>query len=394
MEQIILIRYGELSTKKGNRKLFIKRLENNIRNILKDYDFKIKSDLVRMYLTIDKGKREEIILKLRKVFGIQSIVPCYKVNTNSEEIQDKILTILKTKTFKKEKTFKVITKRAFKGFEINSMEFNNLIGSLVLKNSDLLVDVHNPDLKIKIEIRTLETFISFNEKKGLGGYPVGVQGKGLLMLSGGIDSPVAGYLALKRGIDLECFYFESLPHTSIMARNKVIKLVSILNEYSGNLKLHVIPFTKLQEEIYKKVDSRYAITIMRRMMYRISESLLEKSNCKVIITGESVGQVASQTLDSLVAINHVTNYPLLRPVACLDKLEIIELAKKIKTYETSILPYEDCCTVFLPKHPVISPKISKCLEYEKLFDYKSLIIECINKIETVTSFDSSYKELL
>ena len=393
-EQLILIKYGELSTKKGNRKLFIQILAKNIKSILKDYEVKIKFDYARMYLIINPNDIEEVILKLKKVFGIQSIVSCFKVNTNSEEIKDKILELLKTVTFDKYKTFKIVTRRVDKEFKFNSMEFNNIIGGLVLKNSPLLVDIHNPDLKITIEIRPLETHIYFNEIKGLGGYPVGVQGKGLLMLSGGIDSPVAGYLALKRGIDLECVYFESLPHTSIMARNKVIKLVNIINEYSGNIKLHIVPFTKLQEAIYKNIDDRYAITIMRRMMYRIAIKLLKKYDCKVVINGESVGQVASQTLDSMIVINDVTNIPIIRPVACLDKLEIIELAQKVGTYETSILPYEDCCTIFVPKHPIIHPRLSKCLEYEQRFDYESLINECLDRVVTVNLLTESFEELL
>ena len=282
------------------------------------------------------------------------------------------------------------TKRANKNFEIKSMDFNNIIGSLVLKNFDCKVDVHNPDIVVHIEIRE-ETYIYLNEIKGSGGYPVGIQGKGILMLSGGIDSPVAGYLALKRGIDIDCLYFDSPPHTSLEAKNKVIKLASILNEYSGNIRLLVVPFTKLQEEIYKKVPSEYNITILRRMMYRIATSIDKKY--KVVINGESIGQVASQTLTSINVINSVTNFPIIRPVACLDKLEIIEIAKKIGTYETSILPFEDCCTIFVPKHPVINPKIEKCLEYEQ-FNYQELIDECINNIEIITEFNNDYNDLL
>ncbi|MDD4718712.1 MAG: tRNA 4-thiouridine(8) synthase ThiI [Bacilli bacterium] len=395
MEKIILIKYGELSTKKGNRNLFINILERNIKKILKDYEIKIKKDRVRMYIMVNNQYIDEVANKLKKVFGIHSIVICYKVNTNSEDIQNKVLDILKNENIENFKTFKIITKRADKKFEIGSMDFNNLIGGIVLKNTSLKVDVHNPELKIYIEIRREGTFIYLNEIAGNGGYPVGIQGKGLLMLSGGIDSPVAGYLALKRGIDLECLYFESPPHTSIMAKNKVVKLANIINEYSGNIKVHVVPFTKLQEEIYKNVESSYVITIMRRMMYLIAEKMLEKTNCKVIINGESIGQVASQTLDSMIVINNVTNVPVIRPVACLDKLEIIKLSEKINTYETSILPYEDCCTIFLPKHPVINPSLSKCIQYEERFDYELLIDECINNIETITNLNlKNFENLL
>ncbi len=395
MEKLILIKYGELTTKKGNRNIFISLLENNVKKILKDYDIFIKRDRVRMYINVDNKYINEVSLKLKKVFGIQSIVICYKVNNNSEDIQNKVLEVLKNEKIENFKTFKVITKRADKKFKIRSMDFNNIIGGLVLKNTHLKVDVHNPDIKINIEIRPEGTFIYLNEIAGIGGYPVGIQGKGLLMLSGGIDSPVAGYLALKRGMNLDCLYFESPPHTSIMAKNKVVELANIINDYSGNIKVHVIPFTKLQEEIYKNVDNSYIITIMRRMMYRIAEKVMKKNKCKVIINGESVGQVASQTLDSMVVINNVTNVPVIRPVACMDKLEIIDLAKKINTYETSILPYEDCCTIFLPKHPVINPSLSKCIELEKRFDYETLIDECINNMETITDLKpKNFEELL
>ena len=205
------------------------------------------------------------------------------------------------------------------------------------------------------------------------------------MLSGGIDSPVAGYLALKRGVDLECIYFDSPPHTSIEAKNKVKKLAELINAYSGNIKLNIVPFTKLQEEIYRYVPDEYVITIMRRMMYRIATKVALKRNCKVIINGESIGQVASQTLTSMSVINEVTTMPVIRPVACMDKLEIIDISNKIGTYETSILPYEDCCTIFLPQHPVINPDLEKCIEYEKEFSYDSLIDECVENIELVTN---------
>ncbi|MDD2392144.1 MAG: THUMP domain-containing protein, partial [Bacilli bacterium] len=263
MEKILLIKYGELTTKKDNRNIFINKLEKNIKQLLKDYDLKIIKERSRMY--IYSSNIENVSLKLQKIFGILGIAICYKVNNNN--IESSIIEILKNKNFK---TFKVITKRADKRFPIPSMEYNNKIGGLVLENFDVKVDVHNPDLYLNIEIREEGTFIYTNEIKGMGGYPVGIQGKGLLMLSGGIDSPVAGFLALKRGIDIDCLYFESPPHTSLEAKNKVIELTNILNNYSGNIKLHIVPFTKIQEEIYKVVPHTYMITIMRRMMYRIA----------------------------------------------------------------------------------------------------------------------------
>ncbi len=382
MNRLIMIKYGELTTKKANRKTFINILNNNILKVLHGYSVNIKKDRVRMYIECDENDITEITEKLQKIFGLHSIVICHKVNTNIDEISSKVLELLKNTKFK---TFKINTKRADKKFPIPSMEFNNKMGGVVLKNTDLKVDVHTPDVLANIEIRHEGTFIYTNEIQGIGGYPVGIQGKGLLMLSGGIDSPVAGYLSLKRGVDLECLYFESPPHTSIEAKNKVIKLASIIDEYSGNIKVNIVPFTKLQETIYKNVPDNYVITIMRRMMYRIAEKVAKKNKCKILINGESIGQVASQTLSSMIVINNVTNMPVIRPVACMDKIEIIGIAKKIKTYETSILPYEDCCTIFLPKHPVINPDLDKCIKYENLFDYEELINECVENIEVVSN---------
>ena len=389
MNKLILIKYGELTTKKANRKTFIKLLANNIRNALKNYEYKMKYDRVRMYIECDDEKH--IVEALKKVFGIHGIVIATKVNNNIEDIKNCVINLLKKENFN---TFKIHTKRADKSFEVHSMELNNIIGGAVLRAIPCKVDVKNPDLEVVIEIRVEGTFIYTNEIKGIGGYPVGIQGKGMLMLSGGIDSPVAGYLALKRGVDLECLYFESPPHTSIEAKNKVIKLASIINEYSFGITVNVIPFTKLQEAIYKNVEDTYVITIMRRMMYRIAERLAKKHKCKVIINGESIGQVASQTLTSMGVINSVTNFPVIRPVACMDKLEIIDIANKINTYETSILPYEDCCTIFLPTHPVINPNINKCLYYESLFDYEALIDECIENVEIIKNLNQEKSDLL
>ncbi len=389
MNKLILIKYGELTTKKANRKTFIKLLANNIRNALKNYEYKMKYDRVRMYIECDDEKH--IVEALKKVFGIHGIVIATKVNNNIEDIKNCVIDLLKKENFN---TFKIHTKRADKSFEVHSMELNNIIGGAVLRAIPCKVDVKNPDLEVVIEIRVEGTFIYTNEIKGIGGYPVGIQGKGMLMLSGGIDSPVAGYLALKRGVDLECLYFESPPHTSIEAKNKVIKLASIINEYSFGITVNVIPFTKLQEAIYKNVEDTYVITIMRRMMYRIAERLAKKHKCKVIINGESIGQVASQTLTSMGVINSVTNFPVIRPVACMDKLEIIDIANKINTYETSILPYEDCCTIFLPTHPVINPNINKCLYYESLFDYEALIDECIENVEIIKNLNQEKSDLL
>ena len=378
--KIILIKYGELTTKGAKRNLFINTLYNNIKKALENYNVIIIKNRVRMFIETEDNL-DEIVNILKNIFGIHSIVVATRVNTNIEEIESNVLEIAKNIEFK---TFKVETSRTDKKFPITSMDFSRRIGALILRNiPNIKVDVHNPEYLLEIEIREDYTYIYHKEISGIGGYPVGVAGKGLLMLSGGIDSPVAGYLAMKRGIKIECVYFESPPHTSLMAKNKVKKLVEELTKYNPSITLHVVKFTDIQEAIYKNIDPTYMITIMRRMMYRIASKIMEKEGCLCLINGESVGQVASQTLTSMSVINSVTNVPVIRPVACLDKLEIIDISRKIGTYETSILPYEDCCTIFLPKHPVINPDIEKCLEYEKTFDYNELIDIAINNREII-----------
>ena len=382
MERIILIKYGELTTKKANRNLFISKIYEQMKELLNNYDVKITKNRVRMFIECHDKDLDEVVNIVKNIFGIHRIVIAYKVKTDIEEIEKNVLNIVKNTEFK---TFKVETDRADKSFPIASMDFSKQIGALILKNiPNIKVDVHNPEYLLKIEIRKDYTYIYSKEIAGLGGYPVGIAGKGLLMLSGGIDSPVAGYMAMKRGIKLECIYFESPPHTSPAAKEKVKKLVSILSTYQASIKLHVINFTEIQEAIYKYMNHEYMITIMRRMMYRISEKVMHERNALVLINGESVGQVASQTLTSMGVINSVTNVPVIRPVACLDKLEIIDIAKRIGTYETSILPYEDCCTIFLPKHPVINPKLDKAIAYEEIIDYETLIDHAVKNRETIT----------
>lgn len=393
MEKLILIKYGELTTKKGNRNLFIKILTKNIEEMLQNYDVNIIKNRVRMFIKVKDQKFDEVVKQLQKVFGLHSIVICEKVNTKDiEELKKIAFKMLEQETFD---TFKVVTDRADKTYPIKSMEVSRQVGGYLLKYlQNKKVDIHHPQLTLHIEIRTDGTYFYTKEVEGIGGYPVGIQGKGMLMLSGGIDSPVAGYLALKRGVQIECIYFDSPPHTSIEAKNKVLTLASILNEYSGHIKVHVIPFTKLQEAIFKNCDPTYMITIMRRMMYRITERLAKKRNCKIIVNGESIGQVASQTLTSMNVINEVTNMPVIRPVACMDKLEIIRMSEKIGTYETSILPFEDCCTIFVPKHPVIHPDLKKAREMETTFDYESLIQECLKNVVTISNFEEESSDLL
>lgn len=377
-----MIKYGELSTKKDNIKVFIDKLNSNVSKKLADYDVSISKNKVRMFIDIKDYNEVDIISKLKEVFGIHSIVVCYKCNKSIEDIN-----ILAKELIDKENitTFKVETNRADKSFKYNSLEVSKMVGAYLLKNvNDLKVDVHNPEITLHVEIRDNNTYLYTKEIKGLGGYPTGIQGKGLLMLSGGIDSPVAGFLASKRGIDIDCIYFDSPPHTSLEAKNKVITLAKKLCNYGNNINLYVIPFTEIQLAIYKNIEPTYMITILRRMMYRISERVAKMTKSRIIINGESIGQVASQTLNSMYVINNVTSYPVIRPVACLDKLEIIEIAKNIDTYETSILPYEDCCTIFVPKHPVINPNLDKCIYFETLIDYEKLIDEAI---ENMTKID-------
>lgn len=377
-----MIKYGELSTKKDNIKVFIDKLNSNVSKKLADYDVSIRKNKVRMFIDIKDYNEVDIISKLKEVFGIHSIVVCYKCNKSIEDIN-----ILAKELIDKENitTFKVETNRADKSFKYNSLEVSKMVGAYLLKNLNYLkVDVHNPEITLHVEIRDDNTYLYTKEIKGLGGYPVGIQGKGLLMLSGGIDSPVAGFLASKRGIDIDCIYFDSPPHTSLEAKNKVITLAKKLCNYGNNINLYVIPFTEIQLAIYKNIEPTYMITILRRMMYRISERVAKMTKSRIIINGESIGQVASQTLNSMYVINNVTSYPVIRPVACLDKLEIIEIAKNIDTYETSILPYEDCCTIFVPKHPVINPNLDKCIYFETLIDYEKLIDEAI---ENMTKID-------
>ena len=394
MKKLIIIKYGELTTKKDNINFFIKTLKDNISKTLEDLNCEINYDKGRMFIETDYF--DESVNRLKKVFGIHEILIGYKCHEREiEDIGNRILELLQDKSFK---TFKVITKRSDKKYPLESMEVSRKIGGIILKNvNDIEVDVHNPELSINIEIRNNLVIIYFDSIKGLGGYPVGTLGKGLLMLSGGIDSPVAGYLAIKRGVKLEAIYFESPPHTSIEAKNKVISLAKKLAIYNNDIKLHVINFTEIQEAIYTNIPKEYLITILRRMMYRISSMIAYNSNAHILVNGESIGQVASQTLTSMKAINEVTTTPVIRPVACFDKIEIINIAKDIDTYETSILPFEDCCTIFVPEHPVINPDKKLCEEYETLIPYKEMIKKAIKEHEIIkitSKEENKYQDLL
>ena len=393
MEKLIVIRYAELSTKKSNISLFLKQLKTNVSFILDEYKPTIYFDKGRMF--VETTYIDECVDKLSYVPGIQGILIAYKIKSDVDEIKDTIINLLKEKEFK---TFKVSTKRTDKEFPINSMDFSKQMGAHILKNiNNLKVDVNNPDIEVKIEIRKDDTYIYLDEIKGLGGYPVSSNGKGLLLLSGGIDSPVAGYLAIKRGIKLEALYFAAPPHTSKEAQEKVEDLARKLAKYNNNINLHVINLTEIEEALYKDVPRDYLITILRRMMYRIATKIAYKNKCKCLVNGESVGQVASQTLQSISVINEVTKIPVIRPVVCFDKLEIIDIAKKIGTYDISILPFIDCCTIFVPKHPVINPELEKAIEYEQLIDYEVMIDRAVKGEEIIkikSNNDEKFNDIL
>lgn len=393
MEKVIIIKYAELSTKSDNINFFIKTLKHNIEKSLNDINYKIVSDIGRMVIYTDEI--EKVKNKLLNVFGIHEIMIGYIFkDKNIDIIKENILSLIKNIDFN---SFRVTTKRSDKHYEISSVDISKIIGSYILKNiENKKVLMTEYDLEIFVEVRINEVLVYFDGIKGLGGYPVSTLGKGLLMLSGGIDSPVAGYLAMKRGIRLEAIYFDSPPHTSDMAREKVFDLAKKLSIYNGNIKVHVINFTHIQEEIIKNIPNFYLITIMRRFMYQISAIIANRVNAHVIINGESVGQVASQTLKSMEVINESIKKPVIRPVCCFDKLEIIDLAKKIGTYDISIRPYEDCCTIFVPKHPVIHPDLKLAKEYELLVDKDNLIYEAIKneKVITLNINDKTYEDLL
>ena len=383
MKKLILIKYGELTTKKDNRNFFIKTLKRNIYEKLSSFSFEIKDDYYRMFIyPKDENDLDKMLSSLKNIFGIHALAIVKMIEDNDiDSIKELALDEIKDKDIK---TFKVETKRSDKSYSIKSMEVSNMVGAYILRNTNFKVDVHEPDIYLNIEIRHEGVYIYSEIIDGLKGYPVGTLGRALLMLSGGIDSPVAGYQTIKRGVELYYLYFESRPHTSIEARNKVISLARKLEKYNSHGKLFVINFTKIQEAIYKNMDETYLITIMRRCMYKIAERIAKKHECLAIVNGESVGQVASQTLKSIIAVNDVTNYPILRPLCSFDKLEIIEISKKIDTYDISILPYEDCCTVFVPRHPVINPNLKHIYEEEQKYDLDLLIDEAIKTCEEVS----------
>ena len=374
----IMVRFGELSTKGKNKKDFIHTLFLNIKHALKDYDVKVESRFDHIYVYLNGNEYEPIIERLQDVSGIQGLSLVARIENDIEKIKESSLELIK---LEEGKTFKVKVKRSNKKFPLHSEEITRLVAPIILKNTALKVDVHNPDILLNIEVRDEGTYIFVKTFPGAGGYPLGVAGKSMHMLSGGIDSPVAAYLMMKRGVTIECIHFASPPYTQEAVIYKLMDLLTKLNRYQPRIRLHIVPFTKIQEAIYDNAPESYCITIMRRMMYRLASKLAKRRNCPVISTGESVGQVASQTLQSMATINEVTSTPVIRPCATMDKLEIIKLSKKIDTYDISIRPYEDCCTIFTPKAPKTAPKLEEAKEYEEKFDYESLINEALGNIE-------------
>ncbi|WP_156857722.1 tRNA uracil 4-sulfurtransferase ThiI [Oceanobacillus sp. AG] len=393
----ILIRYGEMALKGKNIRSFIQALQENLQVKLKDFpNVKVKRTQGRMFVLLNGHEPEPIIEICRKVFGIHSLSLALKVENDVEQIKEAALEALKKA---EARTFKVAAKRVDKSFPHGSLEMNQIVGGHLLVNTEgYTVDVHEPDVEIKVEIRQEATYITSENISGAGGLPVGTAGKSLLLLSGGIDSPVAGYLAMKRGVQLEAIHFHSPPYTSERARQKVLDLTKKLVGYGKSIKVHIVPFTKLQQEIFREMPDSYAMTIMRRMMFRIAEAVCEQENILSLTTGENLGQVASQTMESMHAINEVTNYPVIRPLIAMDKAEVVDISKEIDTYEISILPYEDCCTIFVPKSPKTRPRRDKINALEARHDFGPSIEEAIAGIETIyitaKSEDTEFEDLL
>ncbi|QKS72064.1 tRNA 4-thiouridine(8) synthase ThiI [Paenalkalicoccus suaedae] len=383
----VLVRYAELSLKGKNRKKFERQLDQNIREALSEYPaVKTTRSFGRLYVLLNGTAYEDVREKLKHVFGIHSFSPAMKVDFDVDAMCEAAYTLTKEALEQRNGagTFKINVRRINKGFPHGSAELNYTLGSYVLARMEkLTVDVKKPDVEIKVEIRSEAVFVTGQTEKGAGGLPVGTSGNVLLMLSGGIDSPVAGYLALKRGVTLEAIHFHSPPYTNAQAKKKVEDLARKLTKYAGTVKVHFVPFTELQLAIHKQIPDNCEITVTRRFMLRIAEQFAKQNGNKALVNGESLGQVASQTLDSMVAINDVTTMPVLRPLVTMDKQETIEIAREIDTYATSILPFEDCCTIFLPADPKTRPKLEKIRYYESFMNVEELVNETVAKIETV-----------
>ncbi|ORX24041.1 tRNA 4-thiouridine(8) synthase ThiI [Thermoanaerobacterium sp. PSU-2] len=368
--EVILIKYGELALKGDNRAFFENKLVRNIKEALKSFDgVKVEKTHGRIYVETSNDAKEAID-KLRKVFGIVGITIAKKVELDLNAIYDSAIEIMRHHS---NKSFKVETRRPNKSFPYESIELSRMIGSEILKNiDDVHVDVHNPDVVLNVEIRE-KAYLYSDTVEGIGGMPLGTNGKAVVLLSGGIDSPVAAWMMMKRGVEIEAVYFHSPPYTQERAKDKVIDLCKKLSEYGQDVYLHVVNFTDFQLAIYDKCPPKLTTIIMRRMMMRVAENIALKYGAKALITGESLGQVASQTIESLYCTNAVTHMPVFRPLIGMDKSEIVEISKKIGTYDISIRPYEDCCTIFVPKHPIIKPDLDEVVQGEKELDYEQFI---------------------
>ncbi|HAR6037478.1 TPA: tRNA 4-thiouridine(8) synthase ThiI [Staphylococcus pseudintermedius] len=387
----ILVRYGELTLKGGNRKTFVSQLRSNVKRALmplKGYEVKANRD--RMYIQLEpEADIEEMMTRISKVFGVHSISPVLKLEKSMDAVYEHAR--LFAQNYEAGDSFKVEVKRSDKNFEYETFAIQRMVGGEVLKsNTSLHVDVRQPDHEIKVEVRLDAIYMYDRIIPAIGGLPVGTGGKTLLMLSGGIDSPVAGMEVMRRGVTIEAIHFHSPPFTSEKAKEKVIELTRIMAERVGSIRLHIVPFTEVQKQIHKVVHERYTMTSTRRMMLRIADKVVYQIGADAIVNGENLGQVASQTLKSMYAINAVTNTPILRPLLSLDKEEIVQKAKDIGTFETSIQPYEDCCTIFTPKNPVTEPQFEKVLQYESGFDFEEMIDRAVGNIETFV-IDKNYQ---
>ncbi|MBZ9688791.1 tRNA 4-thiouridine(8) synthase ThiI [Clostridium estertheticum] len=377
MRKLILVKYApEIFLKGLNRGKFEKKLKDNIKNVLIGLDYEFVEDSGRWF--ISSQQMDKIIEKVKNVFGIMEVCIVTEIEATLENIQKQALLELAETSAK---TFKVATNRASKNFSPNSLEVSRKVGAYILQNSEeVTVDVHNPQCIINVEIRS-KAYVYAKRIKAVGGLPYGMNGSTMLMLSGGIDSPVAGYMMARRGVELHAVYYHSHPYTSERAKDKVKQLTNILKEYTGKLTLYVVPFTEIQMQIIEKCREDELTIIMRRFMMRLACALAEKYNINSVTTGESIGQVASQTMEGLVVSDDVADRPVFRPLVAMDKIDIMDVSRKIETYETSILPYEDCCTIFVPKHPKTKPRLIEIIKSETVLDIDRLVEKAICEME-------------
>lgn len=379
----IMVRYGELSTKGHNKKSFIDRLGDNVRHALHSFDqVKVHAQRDRLHVELNGADYDQVMDRLKLVFGIQNFSPSIRVEKSFDAAAKAAAQMIEEQV-DHPITFKIETRRSDHHFELDTFAMNNKLGGYLLDKfpDKLKVDVHHPDLTLRVEIRLNGIFLSSETIKGAGGLPVGTAGKGMMMMSGGIDSPVAAYLAMKRGVSLEMVHFYSPPYTSPQALAKAQQLTERLAKYSGSIRFIQVPFAEIQETVKEKVPEGYLMTVQRRMMLRLAAALMVKRHGLAIFNGESLGQVASQTMESMLAINDVTSNPVLRPVLSYDKTEIIKIAEQIGTYDLSILPYEDCCTVFTPPSPKTRPNVERARKYEQRLDIEGLMKRSLDGIK-------------